>query len=336
MPVSEQLDRLAACVEADFSSDVARNLPIVNGLASDSSELRAVSLATFQINVGKVCNQACRHCHVDAGPKRTEAMDRATADLCLDVIRALPEIRTVDITGGAPELNPNFRYLVEQCRAAGKSVIDRCNLTVLEQPDQADLADFLAEHEVEIVASLPHFAAFRTDNQRGKGVFEASIRGLLRLNALGYGQRLPLHLVYNPSGVFLSGSQSQLELEFKRELQTRYGICFHNLYCINNMPISRFLESLLRAEKFEDYMNTLRQAFNPATLEGLMCRHQVSVGYDGHLYDCDFNQMLEIPAAIGHIQDFDADRFRNRSVSVANHCYGCTAGAGSSCGGELS
>lgn len=322
MPVTEQLERLAAFSGGDFASDVA-------------APLEAATLTTFQINVGKVCNQACRHCHVDAGPNRTETMSREIAEACLAVIRSTPEIQTVDITGGAPEMNPVFRYLVEESRKAGKHVINRCNLTILSVPGYEDLADFLAAHQVEVIASLPHFAASRTDQQRGRGVFDASIIGLQKLNALGYGDRLPLHLVYNPTGTFLSSGQAQLEQEFKRNLSERFDIRFNNLFCINNLPVSRFLEALVRAGKFDEYMDTLHSAFNPATIDGLMCRHQVSVGYDGQLYDCDFNQMLEIPAAIGHINDFDGESFRTRRIKTANHCYGCTAGAGSSCGGEI-
>ena len=303
---------------------------------SGSAVLKPAGLRTFQINVGKVCNQACRHCHVDAGPKRTETMSREIAEACVRVVSSVPEIEVVDITGGAPELNANFRYMVESFRELGKHVIDRCNLTILEVEGQADLAEFLAKHRVEVTASLPHFAASRTDQQRGRGVFDASIRGLQKLNALGYGRspELPLHLVYNPTGIFLSGDQEQLEREFKSAL-AKYDVEFHNLFCINNMPISRFLESLVRAGKFEDYMEVLVNAFNPATLDGLMCRHQVSVGYDGRLYDCDFNQMLDLPASVGHIHDFERDAFLNRKIVLHNHCFGCTAGAGSSCGGEL-
>lgn len=304
--------------------------------SAGSAVLHPVSLRTFQINVGKVCNQACRHCHVDAGPKRTESMSREIAGACVRVVGSVPEIEVVDITGGAPELNPNFRYMVESFRELGKHVIDRCNLTILEVEGQEDLAEFLARNKVEVTASLPHFAASRTDQQRGKGVFDASIRGLQKLNALGYGRtpELRLHLVYNPTGIFLSGDQSQLEREFKSAL-AKFDIEFNNLYCINNMPISRFLESLVRAGKFEDYMEVLVNAFNPATLDGLMCRHQVSVGYDGQLYDCDFNQMLDLPASVGHIKDFELGVFLNRKIVLHNHCFGCTAGAGSSCGGEL-
>ncbi len=299
--------------------------------------LTPLSLKTFQINVGKVCNQACRHCHVDASPARTESMSREIADLCLETIAAVPEIETVDITGGAPEMNPIFTHLVEGSRRLGKHVIDRCNLTILEDSSYAYLYDFLADNEVEIIASLPHFSAASTDRQRGAGVFAKSIRALLKLNALGYGHTLPLNLVYNPVGLFLSSSQAQLEREFKEKLRDGFGVVFNRLYTINNLPVSRFLESLVRRDKFQEYMDLLTGAFNPATVEGLMCRNQVSVGYDGGLYDCDFNQMLEMETRpVGHIRYFDYDLFMSRSIRTANHCYGCTAGAGSSCGGEIS
>jgi radical SAM/Cys-rich protein len=233
-------------------------------------------------------------------------------------------------------LNPGFRYLARRSRELGKHVIDRCNLTILEEPGQEDLGEFLAGLRVEITASLPHFSAANTDRQRGKGVFEKSVSALRKLNALGYGTVLPLNLVYNPVGLFLSSSQRQLEREFKEKLLSDFGIVFHNLYCINNMPINRFLESLERRGKFQEYMDLLAGAYNPGTLEGLMCRHQISVGYEGSLYDCDFNQMLEIKAApVGHIRDFTPESFLERSIQVHNHCYGCTAGAGSSCGGEV-
>jgi len=298
--------------------------------------LTALSLTTLQINVGRWCNQACRHCHVDASPTRTEALDRETAELCMRVLSRLPSVETVDITGGAPEGNENFRFLVEESRSLNKHVMDRCNLTILEEPGFEDLHEFLARHRVEIVASLPHFAASRTDNQRGPRVFEKSIAALRKLNRIGYGDRLPLNLVYNPAGVYLSSSQEQLEREFREQLYSRHGITFNHLYCLNNMPINRFLDALVRAGKFDTYMDTLVEAYNPATLHGLMCRHMVSVGYDGHLYDCDFNQMLEMNALpVSHLRNFDLGMFLDRRIQTANHCFGCTAGAGSSCGGEV-
>ncbi len=299
--------------------------------------LSPLDLKVIQINVGKRCNQACRHCHVDASPARTETMSDETVVACLRVIAENPAIEIVDITGGAPEMNPHFRALVEGSRASGKHVLDRCNLTILEEPGFEYLYDFLREHEVEIVASLPHFSAATTDRQRGAGVFDLSITALRKLNALGYGRELPLHLVYNPNGFFLSAPQEQLEKEFKARLKQEFGVLFHNLYCINNMPVSRFLESLARRGKFDEYLDLLANAYNPSTLDGLMCRHQISVGYDGRLYDCDFNQMLDLSLqeSIGHIGNFRPDALLARSIRVANHCYGCTAGAGSSCTGTL-
>lgn len=301
-----------------------------------NSFLPALSFNTFQINVGRWCNQACRHCHVDASPKRTETLTHAYAEKCIQIISSIPSIQTVDITGGAPEGSPEFTYLVQESKKLGKHVIDRCNLTILEEEGFEQLHTFLASHQVEIIASLPHFAKSRTDNQRGKGVFDKSILALQKLNQLGYGKELPLSLVYNPTGLFLSSSQAQLEREFKENLYNSYGISFHNLYCINNLPINRFLNSLVRGEKFEEYMDILCTSFNPSTLDGLMCRHQISVGYDGTIYDCDFNQMLEMPSEkVQHIDHFDLEAFMSRNIVLANHCFGCTAGAGSSCGGEI-
>jgi radical SAM/Cys-rich protein len=264
-------------------------------------------------------------------------MTRETAELC---IRALAgtEIPTVDITGGAPELNPSFRWLVEQSRAIGRHVMDRSNLSVLLLPSQADLAGFLAAHKVEIVASLPYFLEPQTDAQRGSGVFTKSIEALRRLNSLGYGQDgsgLRLNLVYNPVGAFLPPAQRAVEADFKRELARRYGIIFNSLYTITNMPISRFLDFLLRSGNYERYMEKLARAYNPAAAAGVMCRYTLSVGWDGTLYDCDFNQMLDLPVGYGmpaHIRDFDAALLRRR-ITVGQHCYGCTAGSGSSCGG---
>jgi radical SAM/Cys-rich protein len=300
--------------------------------------LRATGITVFQINVGKLCNQTCRHCHVDAGPDRRESMSRETADLCLHVL-ARTDIPTLDITGGAPELNPNFRRLVEEARQLGRHVMDRCNLSILLVPSQADLAEFLARHRVEIVASLPSFQASQTDAQRGEGIFEKSIEALRMLNRLGYGKDdsgLALNLVHNPVGAFLPPKQEAVEAQFKRELQRRHGIVFNRLYTITNMPISRFLEFLVESGNYEGYMERLANAFNPAAATGVMCRHTLSVGWDGTLYDCDFNQMLELPVNHGvprHIRDFDLSALRSREIMTANHCYGCTAGSGSSCGG---
>jgi radical SAM/Cys-rich protein len=302
--------------------------------------LRATGITVFQINVGKLCNQTCRHCHVDAGPDRTEQMSRETAEHCIRAL-AQTDIPTVDITGGAPELNPNFRWLVEQSRTLDRHVIDRCNLSVLLLPSQADLAEFLAGHRVEIIASLPYYRASQTDAQRGEGVFEKSIQALRLLNQLGYGQPgsgLSLNLVCNPVGAFLPPKQEAIEMQFRKELRARHGIEFNHLYTITNMPISRFLEFLVESGNYEQYMGRLANAFNPAAAAGVMCRYTISVSWDGTLYDCDFNQMLDLPVDHGapaHIRDFDPVQLDRRQITTRNHCYGCTAGAGSSCGGTV-
>lgn len=302
--------------------------------------LRATGITVFQINVGKLCNQTCRHCHVDAGPDRSEIMSRETAELCLQAL-AKTDIPTVDITGGAPELNPSFRWLVEQSRMLGRHVMDRCNLSVLLLPSQADLPEFLAHHRVEMLASLPSYRATQTDAQRGEGVFERSIRALQILNQVGYGKDgsgLILNLVYNPVGAFLPPKQEALEAQFRRELLRRHGITFNHLYTITNMPISRFLEFLVDSGNYEQYMERLANAFNPTAAAGVMCRYTLSIGWDGTLYDCDFNQMLDLPVSHGaprHIRDFDLSRLVTRRIVTGNHCYGCTAGAGSSCGGAV-
>ena len=299
--------------------------------------LRATGIDVFQINVGKLCNQKCRHCHVDAGPDRTEQMTRETAEACIRALE-LTDAPTVDITGGAPELNENFRYLVDASRARGRHVMDRSNLTVLLLRSQSDLGQFLADHEVEIIASLPYFLAERTDAQRGAGVFDKSIQALKLLNGLGYGQdgTLRLNLVYNPTGAFLPDHQDALEREFKRELDQRYGIRFDRLYAITNLPISRFLDYLVESGNYERYMEQLVNAFNPVAAAAVMCRNTLSIGWDGQLYDCDFNQMLDETVSFGaptHIRDFSPELLENRRIVTGLHCYGCTAGAGSSCGG---
>jgi radical SAM/Cys-rich protein len=302
--------------------------------------LHATGISVFQINVGKLCNQTCAHCHVDAGPDRREIMSRETADLCIRAL-AQTDIPTVDITGGAPELCPSFRWLVEQARALGRHVIDRCNLTVLLVASQADLADFLARHGVEVIASLPYYRAAQTDAQRGDGVFDKSIRALRLLNERGYGQTgsgLQLNLVYNPVGAFLPPKQESIEKQFHRELEQKHGVVFNRLFTITNMPISRFLEFLLASGNYEGYMQRLVNAFNPAAAAGVMCRYTLSVGWDGTLYDCDFNQMLDLTTGFGaprHIRDFDAAQLSARRIVTGNHCYGCTAGCGSSCAGSI-
>ncbi len=300
--------------------------------------LTATGIEILQINVGKLCNPTCHHCHVDAAPDRKEIMTRETAQLCIEVLKK-SDIPKVDITGGAPELNPSFRWLVTEARQLGRHVIDRSNLSVLLLPAQRDLGGFLAENHVEIIASLPYFAADRTDSQRGAGVFDKSVEALRKLNALGYGREgsgLTLNLVYNPTGAFLPPVQDAVEADFKRELGARYGIVFNSLYVITNMPISRFLEFLLRTDNYDRYMSRLIRAYNPRAAAGVMCRHTLSVGWDGVLYDCDFNQMLDLPVAHGapaHLRDFAQGHLDTRHILTGQHCYGCTAGAGSSCGG---
>lgn len=303
---------------------------------------RTTDLEIFQINIGKLCNQTCAHCHVDAGPDRKEEqMTRAHLEKCLSIIAATPTVHTVDITGGAPEMNANFRWFVEEVSKLGKKVIDRCNLTIIvANPKYHDLPEFFAKHKVNVVSSLPYYSKSRTDAQRGDGVFEDSIKALQMLNAVGYGKEgtgLELDLVYNPSGAFLPGSQISLETQFKKQLKRRYDIDFNMLYCITNLPISRFLEYLLESGNYEEYMQQLVEAFNPSTVEGLMCRNTLSVSWDGYFYDCDFNQMLDLKVAAKsqHLDDFDADQLHGRSIVLNQHCYGCTAGAGSSCGGAI-
>ena len=300
--------------------------------------LTPANLEIFQINLGKLCNMTCRHCHVDAGPDRSDAMmTRATVDACL---RALDQTaaHTVDITGGAPELHPEFRYLVNEARARGKHVIDRCNLSVLLLARNAGLAEWLADREVEIVASLPHYRQRNTDAQRGDGAFEKSIEALKLLNSVGYGQGNPgrvLSLMTNPAGAFLAAPQSSIENEWKVALQRDFGITFDRLLALNNMPISRFLEWLIETDNLDSYMFRLIDAFNPGAVSGVMCRNTISVSWDGRLFDCDFNQMLDLDAAGAmSIETFDFARWQKRSVVTRAHCFGCTAGAGSSCGGS--
>ena len=309
-------------------------------LASRNLDLRARSVETLQVNVGKLCNQACKHCHVDASPSRTEIMTRETVELVLAALRRF-QFRTVDVTGGAPELNPSFRYLVTEARALGSHITVRHNLTVMFEPGQGDLPEFFRDQKVEVISSLPYFLEERTDAQRGPHVFQKSIEALRRLNAIGYGikdSNLILNLVYNPAGAFLPPPQASLEADFKRELQARYGVTFNQLYTITNMPIKRFLDYLRRSGNEERYLRKLVEAFNPQAVEGLMCRDLVSVDWTGRLYDCDFNQMLELGVDSElpqSIVDFDPEKFASRRVMTGAHCFGCTAGAGSSCGGAV-
>jgi radical SAM/Cys-rich protein len=303
-------------------------------------ELKRREVTTLQINVGKLCNQACQHCHVEAGPKRTEIMPTKVAERIMALLAATPSIHTVDITGGAPELNANFRSLVGESRRMGKQVIDRCNLTVLFEPGEETLAEFLAANQVEITASLPCYTETNVDQQRGKGAFEKSIRALRLLNAIGYGQNgtgLTLNLVYNPLGASLPPPQDALEADYKKQLRENFAIEFDRLFTITNMPIKRFAEFLFREGKQEAYMALLTNHFNPATVNGLMCRDLVSIGWDGRIYDCDFNQMLDLETPIGksiwEIKSFA--ELANKRIATDGHCFGCTAGAGSSCGGSL-
>lgn len=306
---------------------------------ADLYPLRATGIEILQINLGKRCNQTCRHCHVDAGPERKEVMPREVLEQTLFFLEQA-RIPIVDITGGAPELHPDFRELVVRARASGAHVMHRCNLTAILLPNYADIPELLTRHEVEIIASLPYYQARETDVQRGDGVFEDSLRSLRTLNALGYGTGGPLklNLVMNPVGTFLPGSQNELEALWKRELKRKHDVVFDQLFTITNMPISRFLAFLEEKGRTQEYMTTLVNAFNPAAARGVMCRNTLSVGWDGTLYDCDFNQMLEIPVNHGapaRIEHAALAELQQRVIEVGPHCFGCTAGAGSSCGGSL-
>ena len=294
----------------------------------------------LQVNLGRKCNQACRHCHVDASPARTEMMSESHIDRVIDILTDNPSLTLVDITGGAPELHPSFRRLVSAARALGREVIDRCNLTILQEPGQEDLALFLATHQVHVVSSLPCYLEKNVDQQRGSGVFDRSIAGLRTLNTYGYGQKtgLVLDLVYNPVGAHLPPGQAGLEADYKAKL-SELGIVFDQLLTITNMPIARFARDLRRKGDLQRYEALLRNAFNPSTVDGLMCRHLISVSYDGLLYDCDFNQMLRMPTPEGAPRTLDdfgpAGAWQGRNITTGGHCFGCTAGAGSSCGGSL-
>jgi len=314
--------------------------PFQEILSTYNLELKATIPDILQVNLGKMCNQTCKHCHVDAGPDRKEIMTRETM---IDVLKALQNspVNTVDLTGGAPEMNPDFRWFVSEIENLGKHIIVRCNLTIiLANPAYHDLPEFYAEKKIEVIASLPYFTSLRTDAQRGTGVFEKSIRALNMLNNVGYGKTsaLLLNLVYNPTGAFLPGDQHGLEREFKRKLFDEFGVSFNNLYTITNLPVSRYLDYLISSGNLEKYMEKLLNSFNPQTVEGLMCRNTLSVGWNGHLYDCDFNQMLDLRLkniSDGHISNLDWTRFKGREIITNRHCFGCTAGAGSSCGGSI-
>ena len=309
---------------------------------TDFPQLSRSSLDTLQVNLGYKCNQSCSHCHVNAGPKRTEMMDGQSVDLVLAVLQAR-QIGTLDLTGGAPELNEHFRRLVRAARAQGVKVIDRCNLTILSEPGQEDLAAFLAEERVQVVASLPCYSVANVDRQRGDGVFDRSIAGLRHLNALGYGidgSGLVLNLVYNPQGASLPPPQVALEADYKRELGEHFGVRFNQLFALTNMPIQRFGSTLVSKGTFQTYMALLKGAYRPENLDTVMCRSMLSVDWQGDLYDCDFNQMLGLRARLNgaarpHLRDLLAHDAAGRPIRVADHCYGCTAGQGSSCGGAL-
>jgi radical SAM/Cys-rich protein len=314
----------------DFDGAIAR---------SGWESLTPGEVEIFQINLGKLCNMSCRHCHVDAGPDRTqENMDRAMVDLALAALDQT-NAHTVDLTGGAPEMNPQFRYLVDECVKRGKQIIDRCNLTVLLLPGKTDLPEWLAERGVEIVCSLPHYRQRNTDIQRGDGTFEKSIEAMKRLNAAGYGQGDPkrrLTLMSNPVGAFLSAGQAKIEAEWKVGLAKHQEVTFDRLITLNNMPISRYLEWLEASGNLEEYMARLVNAFNPGTISGLMCRNTLSISWDGWIYDCDFNQMLEMPVeGKMHLKAFDLAQLKGRRIATGRHCFGCTAGSGSSCGGAI-
>lgn len=316
-------------------------------LKTDFPKIQRGELDTLQVNLGYTCNQTCKHCHVNAGPNRTEQMSLENIELILKLLKN-NNIKKLDLTGGAPELMPNFRYLVSQAYKMGITTIDRCNLTILNEPNQTDLAEFLAAHKVEVVASLPCYTKGNVDKQRGNGVFESSIIGLQKLNALGYGKEnsgLLLNLMYNPSGAFLPPEQNKLESEYKQNLLDDFDIEFNHLYTLINMPISRFGSSLMSSGEFEPYMNTLKSAHCADNLNTLMCKNLISIDWQGYVYDCDFNQMLDMPIKNPtlnkaqkktHISELDIKQLLNNEILTGDHCYGCTAGSGSSCGGSLS
>jgi len=325
-----------------LNSDQVGSIPLFKDKLQDSDlfPLHPTSLDILQVNVGKMCNQTCKHCHVDAGPDRTEIMTRETMQQCLDALKT-GEFSTLDLTGGAPELNPDFRWFVEQASGIIDKIIVRSNLTIIVSNKRFyDLPVFFAKHNVEIVSSLPFYSRHRTDSQRGEGVFDASVKALKMLNKAGYGSErsnLTLNLVYNPTGCFLPGNQCTLENEFKNRLSKEFGINFNKLLTITNMPISRFLEYLLRSGNLEDYMDRLVESYNPTAAAGVMCRDTLSVSWDGFLFDCDFNQMLDIKIQGSyHISRFNAQNLLKREVILDQHCYGCTAGSGSSCKGSIS
>ena len=334
---SEQIQVLTHGASADY-----RLIPFQQKLEeSGLYPLAATNIEIFQVNVGKMCNQVCKHCHVDAGPDRKEIMIRDTMSQCLKVLKDNQQLITVDITGGAPEMNPDFRWFVEEIKKLNRHIIVRCNLTIiLANKKYHDLPQFFKNNHVEVVSSLPFYSQQRTDKQRGDGVFQDSIKALQLLNEVGYGIEdtgFLLNLVYNPAGAFLPPAQNALEKEYKKALQDEFQISFNNLFTITNLPISRFLDYLLQSGNYENYMEKLLAAYNPVAAKNVMCRNTISVGWDGYLYDCDFNQMLDLKldSSINHISQFNIESLNNRHIVVGQHCYGCTAGAGSSCGGAV-
>ncbi|MEO6000617.1 MAG: arsenosugar biosynthesis radical SAM (seleno)protein ArsS [Chitinophagaceae bacterium] len=335
--VQKQLSILNNSNNGDFSLVPFQQKLKENGLYP----LRPTGISIFQVNIGKMCNQVCRHCHVDAGPDRKEIMTKATMLECLLALENNPELKTVDITGGAPEMNPDFRWFIEQITNLVRHVIVRCNLTIIvSNKKYHDLPGFYKSNNIEVVSSLPFYTKDRTNRQRGDGVFENSITTLQMLNAVGYGKTdtgLVLNLVYNPAGAFLPASQQSLESDFKYALKKQYDIEFNNLFAITNLPISRFLDYLLQSGNYQKYMQKLLDTYNNAAASNVMCRNTISVGWDGLLYDCDFNQMLEMKVGItsNHISQFNTTKLNNRDIIIGQHCYGCTAGAGSGCGGAL-
>ena len=314
--------------------------PFGTTLSHHNITFQRLHINTLQVNIGKRCNQACHHCHVESGPNRTENMELATIERLLALLAEAPQIHTVDVTGGAPEMNPHFRYFVKEVHKLGKQIIDRCNLTILFEPNQEDTAEFLADNGVIIVASLPCYQKDNVNKQRGRGTFDKSIAALNKLNALGYGKPdsdLELNLVYNPVGEHLPPAQQQLEADYHQHLYDNFGIVFNQLYTITNMPIKRYAHALNRDGKLKEYMQLLIDNFNPDAANSVMCTELVSVGWDGQLYDCDFNQMLEIPLNDKRQSIWDIKSLNkvDQGIAIGNHCYGCTAGAGSSCGGAL-
>ena len=311
-------------------------------VAASGRSLHKQKLEVLQVNMGKYCNQACFHCHVEAGPGRKEMIGRSTIEDVLQFLRS-SDIPTVDITGGAPELNPHFDYLVESCRDLGRHVMDRCNLTVFYEEGKEYLPEFFKHHQVEVICSLPCYTKENVDSQRGNGTFELSVRGLQALNQLGYGRPgsgLELNLVYNPMGNYLPPPQAELEGDYRRMLSDEFGIVFNHLFCLTNMPITRFKKFLRQRGQYDDYLQLLEENFNGGTVEKVMCRNLLSVAWDGSVYDCDFNQMLDMPLGrmngnSAHIRDFSPADFENQAILTGDHCFACTAGPGSSCGGVL-